>query len=77
MENPETQIQWLDPTGLAKPGETHGLIGTGLGVDRQDAAGEVFGGSWNQIELFFRSRPGPVANTFPPSIFKNDRSTSL
>jgi len=28
----------LEPAGLAKPGETHGLVGTGLGWARQESA---------------------------------------
>jgi len=51
----------LDPTGLAKPGETRGSMGTGPGVDHQEAAGQVFGQFWNRTEQFFRSKPGPLA----------------
>jgi hypothetical protein len=51
----------LEPTGLAKPGKTRGLTGTGPGLARQDAAGRVFGRFWNQTKPFFRSEPGPLA----------------
>ena len=47
----------LHPTGLAKPGETHGLTGTGPGLDHQEAVGQVFGRIWNQTEPFFQSKP--------------------
>jgi len=61
IEKPETQKRRLDLTGLAKPSETHGLMGKWPGLDCQDTAGQVFGRFWNQIELFFRSKPGPLA----------------
>jgi len=51
----------LDKTGLAKPGEMHGLTGTGPGLDHQEAACLVFGWVWKRTELFFRSEPGPLA----------------
>ena len=47
--------------GLAKPGKTSGLTGTGQGLACQDAAGWVSGRFWNRTELFFRSKPGPLA----------------
>jgi len=47
--------------GPAKPGETHGLRGTGSGLTYQDSAGWVFGWVWNQTYPFFRSKPGPLA----------------
>ena len=58
MEKPETQTRGLHPTGLAKPGESRELRGTGCGLHRQEAAGRVFGRSWNRTEQFFRSKPG-------------------
>jgi len=61
IEQPKMQNRRLDPTGLAKPGETHGLTGTGPGLDRQEAAGRVFGRFWNRNEPFFRSKPAPLA----------------
>jgi hypothetical protein len=42
----------LEPTGLAKPGKPRGLSGTGPGLARQDAAGQVFGRVWNRTEPF-------------------------
>jgi len=57
---PETQNRRLEPTGLAKPGETRGLTGTGLGLARQDSAGRVFGRFWNRTDAFLRSKPGPL-----------------
>jgi hypothetical protein len=58
---PETQTRRLEPTGLAKPGETHGLTGTGPGLARQESAGRVFGRFWNRTHPFLRSKPGPLA----------------
>ena len=55
------QNRRLDPTGLATPGETHGLMGTGLDFNRQAAAGRVVGRCWNQTAPFFQSKPGPLA----------------
>lgn len=51
----------LDPTGLATPGETPGLMGTGPGLDCQEAAGRVFGRFWNWTNPFLRSKPRPQA----------------
>jgi hypothetical protein len=61
IEKPETQNQRLEPTGLAKPGKTIGLTGTGAGSARPDAAGRVFGWFGNQTEPFIWSKPGPLA----------------
>ena len=47
--------------GLAKPGETRGLTGTGPGLARQESAGRVFGRFWNRTDPFLRSKPGPLA----------------
>jgi hypothetical protein len=58
---PETQNRRLEPTGLAKPGETCRLIGTGPGLARQESAGRVFGWFWNRTDPFLRSKPGPLA----------------
>jgi len=57
----ETQNRRLEPTGLAKPGETRGLTGTGPGLARQESAGRVFGRFWNRTDPFLRSKPGPLA----------------
>jgi hypothetical protein len=51
----------LEPTGLAKHGTTRGLMGMVMGLARQEAAGRVVGRFWNQIDLFFRSKLGPLA----------------
>jgi hypothetical protein len=48
-------------TGLAKPGETRGLTGTGPGLARQESAGRVFGRFWNRTDPFLQSKPGPLA----------------
>jgi len=40
---PETHNRRLELTGLAKPGETRGLTGTGPCLVRQESAGWVFG----------------------------------
>jgi len=58
---PETQNRRLEPTGLAKPGETRGLMGTGPGLARQESAGRVSGRFWNRTDPFLRSKPGPLA----------------
>jgi hypothetical protein len=38
----------------------------GQRLARQDAAGRVFGRCWNLTELFFRSKPGPLAGYADP-----------
>jgi len=58
---PETQNRRLDPTGLAKPGETRRLMGTGPGLARQELADRVSGRIWNWTDPFLRSKPGPLA----------------
>jgi hypothetical protein len=58
---PETQNRRLEPTGLAKPRETRGLMGTGPGLARQESAGRVFARFWNRTNPFLRSKPGPLA----------------
>ena len=58
---PETQNRRLDPTGLAKPGETRGLTGMGQCLARQASAGRVFARVWNRTDAFLRSSPGPLA----------------
>jgi hypothetical protein len=60
---PETPNRRLEPTGLAEPGETRGLTGTGPGLARQESAGRVFGPFGNRTDQFLRPKPGPVANT--------------
>jgi len=51
----------IGPEALAILGETRRLSSTGPVLDRCDAAGRVFGRFWNQTELFFRSKPRPLA----------------
>jgi len=63
---PETQNRRLEPTGIAKPGETRGLTGTGPGLARQESAGRVFGRFWNRTDPFLRSKPGPLAGYLDP-----------
>jgi hypothetical protein len=46
---------------LAKPGKTSRLMGTGMGLARQEAPGRVFGLVWNRTEPFFRSKSRPLA----------------
>jgi hypothetical protein len=58
---PEMQNRRLEPTGLAKPGETRGLTGPGPGLAHQESAGRDFGLFWNRTDLFLRSKPGPLA----------------
>ena len=59
---PETQNRRLEATGLAKPGETCGLMGTGPGLAGQESAGQVFGRFWNRTDRFLRSKHGPLAS---------------
>jgi len=61
IELPEYRNRRLEPTGLATPGKTRGLTGTGPGLARQDAGGRVFGQVWNRSKPFYRSEPGPLA----------------
>jgi hypothetical protein len=49
--------------GLAKPGATRGLKGTGPGLARQEWAGWDCGHVWNQTDQFVLSKPTPVAKT--------------
>jgi hypothetical protein len=43
----------MEPTGLAKPGQTRRLTGTGTGLARQEALGRVLGWVWYRTEPFF------------------------
>jgi len=52
----------LDQTGPAKPGEIHRLTGSGPGLDRHEAAYQVFGHFGNQTEPCFQSKPGLLAS---------------
>jgi len=66
IEKPETQDRRLEPTGVARPGKTRGLTGTGPGLARQDAGGRIFGRFWNRTEPFIWSKPGPLAGYLDP-----------
>jgi hypothetical protein len=70
---PETQNRRLEPLGLAKPGKTRGLTGTGPGLACQESAGRVFGRFWNRTDLFLRSRPGPLAGYPDPLLTLSGR----
>jgi len=72
---PETQNRRLDPTGLAQPGETCGLRGTGPGLARQESAGRVFGRVWKRTDLFLRSKPGPLVG-YPDPLLTLSKGTS-
>jgi len=61
--NPQTQNQGLEPRGLAKPGETRGLMGMGPGLAHNELPGRVVGRVWNQTDRFLQSKPGPVVDT--------------
>ena len=74
IEKPEIQNWRLEQTGLAQPGKTCGLTGTGPGLAHQDAAGQVFARFRNRTELFYRSEPGPVANTTAGTSYGCNRS---
>jgi hypothetical protein len=58
---PETLNRRLEPTGLAKPGETRGFTSTSPGLARQESAGRVFGWFWNRTNPFLLSKPGQLA----------------
>jgi len=60
IEKPENENRRLEPKGLAKPGKTRGLMGTGRGLACKDAAGWVFRRFWNWTEPFIRSKPRPL-----------------
>ena len=49
--------------GQAKPGKTYGLMGMGLRLTHQDAAGRIFRQFWTRTEPFSIFLPGPVTNT--------------
>ena len=68
---PETQNRRLEPTGLAKPRETRGLTGTGLGLARQESAGQGFWRFWNWIDMILRSKPGPLPGHPDPLLTLN------
>jgi len=55
------QKRTLEPTGLARPGKTGELTGTGPGLARQDSAGRDSGRFWNRTDPFLRAKPGPLA----------------
>jgi len=57
----ETRNRRLEPIGLAKPSETHRLMGMGPGLACQESAGRVFGRVRNRTDPFLRSKPGPLA----------------
>jgi len=57
------QNQRLELTGLAKPGKSHGLTGTRLGLAGQKAGGQVSGVVWDRSDPFLGSKPGPIAIT--------------
>jgi len=58
---PKTRNRRLEPTDLAKPGETRRFIGMGVGLARQELEGRVSGRIWNRSDPFFWSKPGPLA----------------
>ena len=58
---PDMWKQRLGPSGLAKPGVTRDLMGSGPGLARHESAGLGFGWVWNQTDPFLRSKPGPLA----------------
>ena len=71
----DTQNQWLELMGLAKSGETRGLMGTGPGLARQESAGRVSGLVWNRTHLFFLSKPRPLAGYLDPLLTLHPRYT--
>jgi len=61
IQKPEYLNRRLEPTGLATPGKTHWLRGTGTVLDCQEAAGQIFQWVWNRTDPFFQSLPEPLA----------------
>jgi len=57
---PETQNRRLEPTGLAKPGETCELMGTGPGLARHESVDRVVGQVWNRSDPFLWCKPAPL-----------------
>jgi len=57
---PEMQNWRLEPTGLAKPGVSRGMTGTGPGLSSEVSAGQVFGRFWNRNDPYLRSKPGSL-----------------
>jgi len=51
----------MEATGGANSGETSGLTSTGTGLANLKAAVQCFGQVRSRTELFFRSKPGPLA----------------
>jgi hypothetical protein len=58
---PEMLNRSLEPTGVAKPGETRMLTVTGLGLAHQQSAYRVFGRVWNGTDGYLQSEPGLLA----------------
>jgi hypothetical protein len=48
IERADNKNPRLKPTGLANPGNTCMLMGTGMGLDHKEAASQVFGQFQNQ-----------------------------
>ena len=68
IEKLETQNRRFDMTGWATPSDTLGLMGTGPGLDPQEALGRVFERFWNWTEPCFQSKLGPLADYPDPLI---------
>lgn len=50
----------LEHTGVAKRDKTRGLMDTGMGLARPEAAGRVFAWFWNYTNMFLQSEAGPL-----------------
>jgi len=50
----------LEPTGLGKPVETRGFMGTGPDLALQESEGRVVWRVWSQTDPFLQSKPGPL-----------------
>jgi hypothetical protein len=64
--NPETRNRILEPTSLAKPGETCGLTETGPCLARQESEGSIYGRDWNRTNPDLRSHPRSLAGYLDP-----------
>jgi hypothetical protein len=60
-EKLEMHNRRLDPKGLAKPGKTPGLTGTGPGLARPDSVCRVSDQLLNRTDPFLLAKPGPLA----------------
>lgn len=66
IEQPDHWNDRLEMPGLVKPGNSQPFTGTDTGEGLQEVADQVFGRVCNWTELFWLSKPGPLANYLDP-----------